>query len=193
VDRGSGCTIVSATQLSCYLDFLSGQAPHANIQITARVVAAGAQTFSATATAQQSESSLTNNTLTLTYVAGTSGTATVVRTGLNGEGTATKKQDTKRPVVGALLSWGTRGSVAKLRFKIYDDQGVAKALTTIRRSGAKIGVSDTGLGPVAYGSVYFTGWRVPAHAPKGNYSFCVVGVDSAGNRSAQSCAPLAVK
>jgi hypothetical protein len=95
--------------------------------------------------------------------------------------------------VSALSSTGKRGVVAKLRYKISDDHGVAKALTTIKRSGKKVGASNTGLGPVAYGNVYYTGWKVPAHAPKGNYSFCVVGVDSAGNKSAQSCAPLAVK
>jgi hypothetical protein len=37
------------------------------------------------------------------------------------------------------------------------------------------------------------GWHVPAKAAKGNYSFCVVAVDRAGNKSAQSCAPVALK
>jgi uncharacterized repeat protein (TIGR01451 family) len=193
-DRGSGCTVVSATQLRCFLDFLSGQAPHANVQIIAKVITSGAQVFSATATAQQSESSLANNTLTLTYNAGSAAVSgSTIPAGLNGDSTPTKKQDKRKPNVAALSSTGKRGGVAKLRFKIYDDHGVAKALTTIKRNGAKVGVSNTGFGPVAFGNVYYTGWRVPAGAPKGNYSFCVVGVDSAGNKSAQSCAPLAVK
>jgi hypothetical protein len=164
------------------------------VLITAKVLTAGAQVFTATATAQQSESSLVNNTLTLTYNAGSSSVSgTTVPPGLNGTGTPTKTQDKKQPKVFALSSAGKRGAVAKLRFKISDDHGAAKALTTIKRNGKKVGVSNTGLGPVAYGSVYYTGWKVPAHAAQGKYSFCVVGVDSAGNKSAQSCAPLAVK
>ena len=56
-----------------------------------------------------------------------------------------------------------------------------------------VGKASTGYGPVAYGSVYYLGWQVPARAVKGNYSFCVVAVDRAGNKSAQTCAPLALK
>jgi hypothetical protein len=192
VDRGSGCTALSATQLSCYLDYLSGQAPHANVLITAKVIAAGTHVLSATATAQQSESSLTNNTLTLTYTAGASSAGTVP-VGLNGDGTPTKKQDKKKPTAEALFTSGVRGAVAKLRFKIYDDQGVAKALTTIKRGATVVATTSTGYGPVAFGSVYYVGWHVPTQAAKGNYWFCVAAVDRAGNKSAQSCAPLALK
>jgi hypothetical protein len=208
-DRGSGCTTTSATQLRCYLDFLSGQAPHANVLITANVTTAGTQVFSATVTAQQSESTLTNNTLTLTYTAGAAAGATGAAgtkggatgsagtgktpVGLNGDGTPTKKQDKKKPTSEALYTPGQRGATVKLRFKIYDDQGVAKATTTIKRGATLVGTATTGYGPVAAGSVYFVGWHVPANAPKGNYWFCVVATDRAGNKSAQSCAPLALK
>jgi hypothetical protein len=198
-DRGSGCTATSATQLRCYLDFLSGQAPHANVLITAKVITAGTQVFTATVTAQQSESTLANNTLTLTYTAGAAsgatGTAGADKTpvGLNGDGTPTKKQDKTKPTSEALYTPAKRGAVAKLRFKIYDDQGVAKAITTVKRGPTPVGTAKTGYGPVAAGSVYYVAWHVPAHAAKGNYWFCVVAVDRAGNKSAQSCAPLVLK
>jgi hypothetical protein len=193
VDRGSGCTAISATQLKCFLDFLSGQAPRANILITAKVVAAGTHVFSATVTAQQSESSLTNNTLTLVYTSGAGSTTSPAPVGLNGDGTPTKTQDKKTPTVQALASSSRRGRVAKLRFKIYDDRGTARALTTIKHGTTVVGATNTGYGPVAYGSVYFAPWSVPLRVSTGYYRFCVTAVDLAGNRSPQSCAPLNVK
>ena len=93
----------------------------------------------------------------------------------------------------ALITSGKRGAVARLRFKIYDDQGVAKVTSTIKRGAKIVGTASTGYGPVAYGSVYFVGWKVPANAASGSYWFCVVAVDRAGNKSAQSCAPLSLK
>ena len=47
--------------------------------------------------------------------------------------------------------------------------------------------------PVAYGTTYFVGWHVPTKAATGTYSFCVVAVDKAGNKSRPSCAGLTVK
>jgi hypothetical protein len=190
-DRGSGCTPTSATQLRCFLDFLSGQATHATILIVAKVIAEGTQVFSATISAQQAESSITNNTLTLTYGAGAGASNAPV--GLNGDGTPTKQQDKKKPSAQALFTSGKRGAVAKLRFKVYDDLGVAKVQTTIKRGATVVGKTGTGYGPVAYGSVYYVGWKVPAKSAKGSYWFCVVAVDRAGNKSPQSCAPLALK
>jgi hypothetical protein len=193
-DRGSGCTVLSATQLRCYLDFLSGQAPHANVLITAKVTAAGTQVLVATVTAQQSESSLTNNTLTLTYTSGSGTTSPpTVPGGLNGDGTPTVTQDKKKPTVHALLTSAKRGAVAKLRFKIYDDHGIAKVITTVKRGTTIVGRASTGYGPVVFGSVYYVGWHVPAKAAKGTYTFCVTAVDRAGNKSARSCAPVALR
>jgi hypothetical protein len=192
-DRGNGCTATSATTLTCFLDWLSSDVTTGNLQITTKVIASGPQTMSATATAAQGDSDNSNNTLSVavnaTAARGTTGTPV----GLNGDGTPTKKQDTKKPSAQALYTPGARGGVAKLRFKIYDDQGVAKAITTIKRGATVVGTASTGYGPVVYGSVYFLGWHVPAKAATGSYSFCVVAVDRAGNKSAQSCAPLALK
>jgi hypothetical protein len=121
------------------------------------------------------------------------GSTTGIPNGLNGDGAPTKKQDTRKPTAHALLTPGRRGAVAKLRFKIYDDKGVAKALATVKHGSTVIGRTSTGYGPVASGSIYFVGWHVPKKAAKGHYSFCVTAVDRAGNKSAQSCAPLALK
>jgi hypothetical protein len=165
----------------------------ANLQITTKVVAAGSQTLSATATAAQGDSDNSNNTLSLALNAATALGTSAVPVGLNGDGTPTKKQDKKKPSAQALYTSGKRGGVAKLRFKIYDDQGVAKAMTTIKRGATVVSTTSTGYGPVAYGSVYFVGWHVPAKVQRGSYWFCVIAVDRAGNKSAQSCAPLALR
>jgi hypothetical protein len=101
--------------------------------------------------------------------------------------------DKKAPTSRAVVSTGKRGRSAQLRFKIYDDRGVAKALIKVKRNGRVVGTPSTGFGPVESGSTYFLNWKVPPKAAKGTYSFCVTAVDRAGNGSAQSCAPLALK
>lgn len=205
-DRGSGCSVVSG-QLSCFLDWLSSDVTTAHLEITAKVVATTGETFSGTASAGQGEFNPADNTLSLTLGAstpaptptgtpgGTSGGSGADKSpvGLNGDGTPTKKQDKRKPTAQALYTPAKRGTVAKLRFKIYDDQGVAKAITSVKRGSTLVGTAQTGYGPVASGSVYYVGWHVPAKAAKGNYWFCVTAVDRAGNKSAQSCAPLALK
>ena len=198
-DRGSGCVLSGSSTLTCNLDWLSGDATRANVQVVAKVTTAGAQTLSATAMPQQGDVNPADNTLSIAInqvSSGTTGTTTTgtkssgtVPTGLNGDGTPTKKQDKAKPVATALASAGKRGTVAKLRFKIYDDHGVAKALTTIKHGAVTVGTSNTGYGPVAYGSVYYTGWKVPSTLAKGNYSFCVVGVDNAGNTASNGPEP----
>lgn len=192
-DRGSGCVASSSTTARCFLDWLSSDVSSANLQITAKVISAGAQSFVATASAQQGDIDYTNNTLSLSVGTTSTGTAGAAPTGLNGAGATTKKQDRKKPSAHAYFTSGKRGQVAKLRFRIYDDQGLARAMTTITHGAKVVARANTGYGPVAYGSVYYVGWRVPPKAAKGSYRFCVVAVDRAGNRSAPSCAALALK
>ncbi len=199
-DRGSGCS-VSSGQLKCFLDYLSSDVTTAHLQVVTKVVASTLQTFSGTASAAQGEFNAADNTLSIslnttpapatTTTAGS--TTSGIPVGLNGDGTPTKKQDKKRPTSHALSSSGKRGRLAQLRFRVYDEHGVAKVLTKVKWNGTVVGAPSTGFGPVAYGSTYFLAWHVPAKAAKGNYSFCVVAYDRAGNKSAQSCAPLALK
>jgi hypothetical protein len=203
-DRGSGCSVVSG-QLKCFLDYLASDVTTGHLQIVTKVVGSTGQTFSGTASAAQGEFNAADNTLSLTLNAAPAATTTTTTTttttkstsgaptGLNGDGTPTKKQDKKKPTAQAMVTPAKRGAVAKLRFKIYDDHGVAKAIATIKRGGAVVAKASTGFGPVAAGSVYYVGWHVPATAAKGNYSFCVTAIDRAGNKSAQSCAPVALK
>ena len=199
-DRGNGCS-VSSGQLKCFLDYLSSDVTTAQLQIVTKVVSSSLQTFSGTASAGQGEFNPADNTLSFSLnttptpaTTTTPGSTTSgVPVGLNGDGTPTKKQDRKAPTSRALASSGRRGRAAQLRFKVYDEHGVAKVVTKVKRNGTVVGTPSTGFGPVAFGSVYFLAWHVPAQAAKGNYRFCVVAYDRAGNRSAESCAPLALK
>jgi uncharacterized repeat protein (TIGR01451 family) len=190
-DRGNGCTVVSAGQIKCFLDWLSSDVPAAHLQIVTKVVAATDQTFSGTAAAGQGELNPADNTLSLTLNAAPA--TTITTSGVPAGGATTAKQDKTKPVAHALLTPAKRGTVAKLRFTIADNKGVAKALTTVKHGTTVVGTASTGFGPVVSGSVYYVGWRVPAKVAKGSYSFCVTAVDRAGNKSAQSCAPLALK
>jgi len=166
-DRGSGCTVLSATpaQVLPRLSFRPGAArerpDHGEGDCGRHSV------LVATVTAQQSESSLANNVdahvhLQLDVDAGGSSRPQRRRT-------PTGEQDKKKPTARALLTWPSAEPVAKLRFKIYDDHGIAKAITTVRpRPRPSSAGASTGYGPVVAGSVYYVGWRVPAKAAKGD-------------------------
>jgi uncharacterized repeat protein (TIGR01451 family) len=195
-DRGSGCSVTTATKVSCNLDFLSTTAPRANVQILARVITTGQQILTATVTAQQGLLNTTKGTVSVSVVVPVAkttagGTTTGPPTGLNGSPKATP--DKKKPTSHAIASKGTRGQTVKLRFRTYDDRGVAKAVATVKRNGKVYRTAKTGFGPVAYGSTYFVGWHIAANAPKGRYTFCVVATDRAGNHSPSSCAALILK
>ncbi|MFL5955435.1 MAG: hypothetical protein ACJ76I_15145 [Gaiellaceae bacterium] len=185
-DRGQGCVATSVSTLRCSLDWLSNDVKVGNLQITTTALTAGPQSLTATASAQQGDSDRSNNLLTVPLVVASTTTSPALPT-------STPAPHDNKPTASALASAGTRGHVARLRFKIYDDTGIARALTTIKRGSTIAGKTSTGFGPVEYGSIYFTSWRVPAKTAKGKYTFCVVALDRSGNKSAQSCAPLTVK
>jgi uncharacterized repeat protein (TIGR01451 family) len=192
-DRGSGCTASSATQVVCNLDWLSGDAQRANVQVYAKVTTAGQYVVSAAATSQQGVLTPANSTASVTLTT-PSASSSGAPTGLNGGGTTPKTTpDRKSPTAHAFASTGRRGRTAKLRFRIYDDRGVAKAVATVKRNGKVVATTRSGFGPVAYGSTYFLGWHVPAKAAKGTYSFCIVPTDRAGNHGRVSCASLAIR
>ena len=197
-DRGSACTPSGSGSLRCFLDWLSGDATTASLQILTVLKATGPQTLTAVASSQQGVLTAANSTLSLTLNASTSSgsTASAAPAGLNGgttTTTTTKTVDRKKPTARAIASTGLRGKAAKLRFRIYDDRGSAKAMVTVKRGGKVVGRAGTGFGPVAYGSTYYVGWQVPRRAAKGTYTFCVVAYDHASNSSPSSCAALSVR
>lgn len=203
VVRGNGCAVQSPSQVKCNLDWLSGDVPQTDVRIIAQVTGAGTQTLTASALAAQGELNAADNGVTFTLNSSNGATAATqgVPSGLNGDASSptstktktTKVVDHKKPTARAVKSTGRRGRIAAVRFKIYDDRGFAKAIATIKHKGKKVATRRTGFGPVAFGSTYYVGWKVPKKAAKGVYSFCVVAIDRAGNKSRSSCGRLTVK
>ena len=188
-DRGSACTL-SGSVVHCPLGSLQGSGISI-VTISVRVGAAGVLSATATVSAAVDSNSSNNSASSAVTAANTTGT---VPRGLNDFAAGTSAgADRKVPTTKALRSGGRHGATAKLRFKIYDDGGSAKARVTVRRNGRTIGAANTGFGPVAFGGTYYVGWHVPANAAQGRYSFCVTALDRAGNKSASSCAPLALR
>jgi hypothetical protein len=197
--RGSGCTASSATTVVCNLAYVSSDTPATSVNVYLTIAATGSMTVAATATSDLGELSTTDNTASVTLNPASSTTTTTtssttgIPTGLNGNPkTTTKKTDKTPPTAHAVASIAHRGRVADLRFKIYDNSGEAKATATVKRKGKAIGKASTGFGPVAYGSVYYVGWKVPKKLAAGKYSFCVVAYDHANHHSRTSCAALTV-
>lgn len=198
VDRGPGCTLSGTSDLSCNLDFLSDQARVGHVSIWANVNAPGTQTLTATVSTQQPESTLSDNTLTLTAGAtfastSTSKNTTGIPTGLNGRAKTVAGVDRVRPTARAIASSGKRGKVVKIRFRLYDNSGVAKAIATITRGRKVVGRVSTGFGPVAYGGVYYVAWHVPKKLAPGKYTLTVVAADRARHKSKPSHATLTVR
>src|SRR5205823_4631659 len=151
-------------------DWLSSGWPVGHLQVIVQVTATGPQTLTATATSQQGVFSTSHSTLALSLTAPTTTTTTSgTPTGLNGSSGSTTgaTQDVQKPTSRALASTGTPGRTVKLRFRIYDNRGTARAVATIKHAGKVMGAANTGFGPVSFGTTYYVGWHVPLRAAKG--------------------------
>jgi hypothetical protein len=100
-------------------------------------------------------------------------------------------QDTRRPLVHALRSFGRRGRIARLRYTVYDNSGITREAVVVFRGRRAIAGGVTDFGPARRGRVYFVRYRVPRKSPR-KLTFCVQSEDRAGNRSRVSCAPLLI-
>jgi uncharacterized repeat protein (TIGR01451 family) len=186
-DRGAGACFGDTKVLTCSLDFLPARAV-ATIAIAVKVNAKGQLVAKAAVRSTEADSNAANNIATSTIGVGLSTT-----TGLNGQGSDVPTgPDKVVPKVRALGSSGRHGRQAALRYKLYDDRGVARATLTVKRGGKVLGSSRTGFGPVVSGTVYYFAWKVPASV-RGALSFCIIATDRTGNASTRSCAPFSVK
>jgi hypothetical protein len=101
-------------------------------------------------------------------------------------------RDRTPPRVKALASAGVRGSVAKLRYTVFDDSKRTREEITVLRGRRVLATRRTKLGSRNVTSIYSQRWRVPTNIST-RLRFCVRAWDAAGNRSAKSCAPLAIR
>ena len=108
----------------------------------------------------------------------------------------TRRAGTSEPRPPARFAMNAKlGKKAKFRFRVSEQQPQGP------RAGARV---RTALRPVrepdhaaadggARGSFQSVGWRVPGTLIPGNYRFCVLATDKAGNASKTSCAKLVLK
>lgn len=103
--------------------------------------------------------------------------------------------DKRAPSAHALAASARLGTKAKLRFRVSDNSGKAKAL--VRVYGKQFALYASLTMPLrtvgVRGSVQSVGWRVPRTLVPGRYRFCVLATDKAGNASRTSCAELLLK
>jgi hypothetical protein len=106
--------------------------------------------------------------------------------------TRPKPRDTSPPEVHALASSGRRGSVARLRYTVYDLEGQTREEVRVLRGAQTLRVLKRSFSDTRGSRVYSVSWRIPRSAPAA-LRFCVRAWDEAGNRSRSSCARLAVR
>lgn len=100
--------------------------------------------------------------------------------------------DTQRPRVHALKSRGRRGGVARLRYTVYDNSGIARVRILVSRRGRVVTSTWKAYSPARRGRVYVVRLRAVRNAPH-RLRFCVFAEDRARNRSRTSCAALLLK
>jgi hypothetical protein len=179
--RGSACTANSAT-ISCSLGAVPAKVTD-TITITVAAIADGDFTATGSLTSQPTDSNTANDTASVVVHLTRASTA---------GGSSSSGTDTSKPTVAALTSVLRAGAVARLRFRIYDDAGVASATLQIRKGKRLVATTKSGYGAVTPGIVYYLPWKVPKKV-HGTLSFCVTARDKAGNTSRASCAPLRVR
>ena len=108
---------------------------------------------------------------------------------------APPSSDARAPTARALPVSAKLGTKAKLRFRIADNSGKARAL--VRVYGQQYALFANLTMPLrsvgTRGSVQSVTWRVPKTLGAGKFQFCVLATDKAGNASKTSCAKLLLK
>lgn len=109
-----------------------------------------------------------------------------------GEGDYTRSSgDTTPPTVTAIGSQGIYPRAVKLRFRVKDDSGKARAGAVVFQ-GKKPIWSHSAVSVVADGRLFWFSWKPPATFRAGAYiSFCINAFDAAGNQDTD-CAGLAI-
>ena len=105
---------------------------------------------------------------------------------------AVPPRDRTPPRVKALASTGVQGGLAKLRYTVFDESKRTREEITVLRGRRLVATKRIKMGSRKVTSIYSQSWRVPASV-SGKLRFCVRAWDAAGNSSAKSCAPLAIR
>jgi hypothetical protein len=100
--------------------------------------------------------------------------------------------DTRAPLDHAFASHGVHGRVARLAYAAQDGRGVTADTVRVYRRGRPLRTIRISLSKANPFYVYDAPWRVP-RSVRGQLRFCVHSVDTAGNKSNLSCAPLVIR
>jgi hypothetical protein len=100
--------------------------------------------------------------------------------------------DTKPPSAKARAGSAKRGTKATLHYLLSDDSGSAGAKLSLRRGSKTVASFSVAVKPL-HGSGGSVTWKVPAGIAKGTLTFCIVGDDAAGHKSAPSCAAFRIQ
>jgi hypothetical protein len=103
--------------------------------------------------------------------------------------------DKRAPTARAIAMSAKLGKKTKLRFRVSDNSGKARALVRVYgQQYALFAVLTMPLRKVGpRGSLQSVSWRVPPTLGAGKFRFCVLATDKAGNASKTSCARLLLK
>ncbi len=100
--------------------------------------------------------------------------------------------DTRPPSAKAQSGAARHGTKATLRYLLSDDSGVAGAKLSLKRGRKAVASFAIAVKPL-HGAGGAVTWKVPAATTPGSLTFCVVGIDAAGNKSKQSCATFRIR
>jgi List-Bact-rpt repeat protein len=100
--------------------------------------------------------------------------------------------DRAPPHIRTIRGSAARGTVAALRFRVFDDSRRSREVLTILRGKVPIGRVVVPTAHVRYRQIYTARWHVPKTVSPGQDSWCGVAVDEAGNASKRSCSTLSI-
>jgi hypothetical protein len=100
--------------------------------------------------------------------------------------------DRDAPHLTTLPATAARGTIAQLRFRVYDDSFHSREAVTIMRGKLVVARVTVPLQHVHYRVIYTAGWPVPKRFPAGTQMWCAVATDAAGNASKRSCSMLRI-
>ena len=96
------------------------------------------------------------------------------------------------PHVRTISGTAARGTIANLRFRVFDDSGKSRESLTILRGKVPVGRVTVPIKAVSAREVYAASWRVPTTMRRGKLTWCAVAFDQAGNGSKRSCSGLRI-
>jgi hypothetical protein len=101
--------------------------------------------------------------------------------------------DTAPPQIKTLAGSARRGSIAKLRLRVFDNSGKSRELLSLWNGTTKLASVRVPLQTVVYRHLYTAHWPVPTSLTPGSDKYCAIATDPAGNHSRRSCSLYTIR